>query len=174
MFDNKYKLKSLPHLKHQKMTGTTRPLETTEMTTFPAFPEYLEGSFDVFYSPKGAEEFYQDVINACLDMYGTILIERKSSENVSINAAFRPYNADTVFIKLYLYTKEIDGVALSVVYYRKDGSGDLFEFAKICKAFIKQIDSYLQRDRYMDNMELQKNDSGFEEEKLSNEIELLP
>ena len=125
----------------------------------------------MFYSPKGAEEFYHDVIHACLDMYGTILVERKSSESVSIKAAFRPYNADTVYIKFYLYTKVINGMALSVVYYRKNGSGDLFEFAKICKAFVKQIDSYLQRDKYT---ELQKNESGFEEEKLSNEIELLP
>ena len=107
-------------------------------------------------------------------MYGTILVERKSSESVSIKAAFRPYNAETVYIKFYLYTKVIDGMALSVVYYRKNGSGDLFEFAKICKAFVKQIDSYLQWDRYMDNKELHKNESGFEEEKLSNEIELLP
>ena len=160
------------------MTATvlkaTNPTQSTEMTTFPIFPEHLEGSFDVFYSPKGAEEFYQDVIHACLDMYGTILVERKSSESVSINAAFRPYNADTVYIKFFLYTKEINGVALSVVYYRKNGSGDLFEFAKICKAFIKQIDSYLQRDRYMDNKELHKNENDIEEEKLSNEIELLP
>ena len=156
------------------MTATvlkaTNPTQSV-MATFPPFPEHLEGSFDVFYSPKGAEEFYHDVIHACLDMYGTILVERKSSESISIKAAFHPYNAEIVHIKFYLYTKVIDEMALSVLYYRKNGRGDLFEFAKICKAFVKQIDSYLQRDKYT---ELQKNESGFEEEKLSNEIELLP
>ena len=158
------------------MTGTTQPLETTEMTTFPAFPEYLEGSFDVFYSPKGAEEFYQDVINACLDMYGTILVQRKSAHSVSINASFHPYNADIVQMKFYLYTKVIDGIALSVVYYRKNGTGDLFEFAKICKAFVKQIDSYLQRKEYTDNVDFRNNENekDINEEALTNEIELLP
>ena len=55
------------------MTATvlkaTNPTQSTEMTTFPIFPEHLEGSFDVFYSPKGSEEFYQDVIHACLDVW---------------------------------------------------------------------------------------------------------
>lgn len=104
----------------------------------PFLPEYLYESFDILYSPLSANELFMDTVKACDEMKATVLKQKQDK----VKALFTTrsamgnfmYNIEIVF---RVYVKNVSDITLSVLHMQRR-MGDLFEYHKIYKAFLKR------------------------------------
>ena len=116
---------------------TLKKKEAQEYVT-PFLPEYLCESFDILYSPLSANELFMDTLKACDEMKATVLKQKRDK----VKALFTTrsamgnfmYNIEIVF---RVYVKNVSDITLSVLHMQRH-MGDLFEYHKIYKAFLKR------------------------------------
>ena len=155
--------------KTEKRVHDVCKAESGDEMKFPILPDYLK-SADIIYSPLSPQNFSDSVLDMCAGMYGTILANNKEPSKIKFKVCFKPYMAiEDVVVKLTMYTEIVEGIPLSVLHVMKR-QGDLFEYHKIFKAFMKQIVDFKDYDAEC-APKLRKCDVEYP---LSDEIELLP
>jgi len=116
---------------------TLKKKEAHEYVT-PFLPDELCESFDILYSPLSAYELFMDTLKACDEMKATVLKQKRDK----VKALFTTrsamgnfmYNIEIVF---RVYVKNVSDITLSVLHMQRH-MGDLFEYHKIYKAFLKR------------------------------------
>ena len=116
---------------------TLKKKEVQEYVT-PFLPDDLCESFDILYSPLSANELFTDTLKACDEMKATVLKQKRDK----VKALFTTrsamgnfmYNIEIVF---RVYVKNVSDITLSVLHMQRH-MGDLFEYHKIYKAFLKR------------------------------------
>ena len=138
----------------------------------PIFPEYLKYR-DIIYSPKDSNDVFSDILMNCSEMFATIIKQKKSHDKFKIKASFLPtylHGPDTVIVFRF-FTAPFDSLELTAVQMEKR-SGDLFEYHKIYKFFLKTMELSLSYAS-VPNEHMHKKQKTTESP-LKDEIELLP
>jgi len=154
---------------------TLKKKEVQEYVT-PFLPDDLCESFDILYSPLSAYELFMDTLKACDEMKATVLKQKR--DKVKALCTTRSEMSNFVYdieIVFRVYVKNVNDITLSVLHMQRR-MGDLFEYHKIYKAFLKrngcpsitdyEVEPFMKKAKHSIDDELEQN--------KEQTIELLP